>query len=60
MDRGLFDAANAAKARTHWLHGEPGNLALFEGGCNPVQFCCVPPLFHLGFSVPVIYWSTYL
>jgi len=48
MDRGLFDAANAAKARTHWLHGEPGNLALFEGGCNPVQFCCVPPLFHLG------------
>ena len=46
MDRGLFDAANAAKARTHWLHGEPGNLALFDG--NPVQFCCVPPLFHLG------------
>ena len=24
----------AAKARTHWLHGEePGNLALFEGNC---------------------------
>ena len=42
MDRGHFDAANAAKARTHWLHGEPGNLALFEG--NPVQFCCVPPV----------------
>ena len=41
MDRGLFDAANAAKARTHWLHGEPGNLALCEG--NPVQFCCVLP-----------------
>ena len=27
MDRGLFDAANAAKARTHWLHGEPGHGA---------------------------------
>ena len=31
MDRGLFDAANAAKARTHWLHGRPGNLALDDG-----------------------------
>ena len=53
MDRGLFDAANAAKARTHWLHGEPGNLALFDGKFdgNPVQCCCVPPvpfLFVLG------------
>ena len=24
-------AANAAKARTHWLHGRPGNLALIDG-----------------------------
>ena len=53
MDRGLFDAANAAKARTHWLHGRPGNLALIDEQvqfcCNcpasvQVQFCCVPPL----------------
>ena len=54
VDRGNFDAANAAKARTHWLHGRPGNLALIdESGlqfcCNcpasvQVQFCCVPPL----------------
>ena len=45
MDRGHFDAANAAKARTHWLHGEPGNLALIDGDCPnsvQVQFCCVP------------------
>ena len=57
MDRGHFDAANAAKARTHWLHGDPGNLALFEGGCNSVQFCCVPPLFHLGLLSVVIYFG---
>ena len=45
MDRGLFDAANAAKARTHWLHGEPGNLALFDiGGSGLVELCCVPPV----------------
>ncbi len=45
MDRGLFDAANAAKARTHWLHGGPGNLALFDMGISgQLQFCCVPPL----------------
>ena len=45
MDRGLFDAANAAKARTHWLHGRPGNLALFDMGISgQLQFCCVPPL----------------
>ena len=46
MDRGLFDAANAARARTQWMHGEPGNLALVDGKFdgNPVQFCCVPPL----------------
>ena len=44
MDRGLFDAANAAKARTHWLRGEPGNLALIDGGGNPVENCCVLPL----------------
>ena len=44
MDRGLFDAANAAKARTHWLRGEPGNLALTGGGGHPVEVCCVPPL----------------
>jgi hypothetical protein len=49
MDRGLFDAAKAARARTHWLHGgEPGNLALFDGDGhrpgNPVEDCCVPPL----------------
>ena len=24
LDRGHFDAANAAKARTHWVHGRPG------------------------------------
>ena len=51
MDRGLFDAANAAKARTHCLRGEPGNLALIDGGGNPVENCCVlplvPPLFVL-------------
>ena len=47
MDRGHFDAANAAKARTHWLHGRPGNLALIDGDCPcsvQVRFCCVPPL----------------
>ena len=44
MDRGLFDAANAAKARTHWLHGGPGNLAAQPGDHAVVQFCCVPPL----------------
>ena len=47
MDRGLFDAANAAKARAHWLHGRPGNLALIDGDCPAsveVQFCCAPPL----------------
>ena len=45
MDRGHFDAANAAKARTHWLHGEPGNLALFDmGGSGLVELCCVPPV----------------
>ena len=44
MDRGHFDAANAAKARTHWLRGEPGNLALIDGGGNPVENCCVLPL----------------
>ena len=45
MDRGLFDAANAAKARTNWLHGGPGNLALFDMGISgQLQFCCVPPL----------------
>ena len=53
MDRGHFDAANAAKARTHWLHGGPGNLALIDGDCPnsvQVQFCCVPP-FHTFCSV---------
>ena len=55
MDRGHFDAANAAKARTHWLYGNPGGLGLSNGfdspdrSCTPrpnsvqVQFCCVPP-----------------
>ena len=55
MDRGHFDAANAAKARTHWLYGRPGKLGLSNGfdspdkSCSPrpnsvqVQFCCVPP-----------------
>ena len=55
MDRGHFDAANAAKARTHWLYGNPGGLGLSNGfdspdkSCSPrpnsvqVQFCCVPP-----------------
>ena len=51
MDRGFFDAAKAARARTHWLHGEePGNLALVEG--NPVQFCCVLP-FCTFYSVAI-------
>ena len=55
MDRGHFDAANAAKARTHWLYGRPGKLGLSNGFDSPdrscthrsnsvqVQFCCVPP-----------------
>jgi len=55
MDRGHFDAANAAKARTHWLYGNPGGLARSDGmdstdrSCTDrpnsvqVQFCCVPP-----------------
>ena len=44
VDRGHFDAANAAKARTHWLHGGPGNLASQHLDHAMVQFCCVPPL----------------
>ena len=54
MDRGLFDAANAAKARTHWLHGRPGNLGRTGGmdegtigteGAVLTELCCVPPVF---------------
>ena len=44
MDCGLFDAANAAKARTHWLHGSPGTSHQ-EG---TVQFCCVLPFSFYG------------
>lgn len=53
VDRKLFDAANATKARTHFCWGMPGSL---EGGSNEPparisQFmvgfaeglCCVPP-----------------
>ena len=55
MDRGLFDAANAAKARTHWLHGRPGNLGrtggmdegtiALGGGAVLTELCCVPPVW---------------
>ena len=50
MDRGLFDAANAAKARTHWVHGRPGGLGVTDGvgpSTIPTQFCCVPPFWSL-------------
>ena len=53
LDRKLFDAANAAKARTHFCWGRPGSLA---GGYNDPHariqqdmvgfaegLCCVPP-----------------
>ena len=55
VDRGNFDAANAAKARTHWLHGKPGNLGrtggmdegtiALGGGAVLTELCCVPPVF---------------
>ena len=48
VDRGLFDAANAAKARTHWVHGRPGGLGVTDGvgpSAIPTQFCCVPPFW---------------
>ncbi len=46
VDRGLFDAANAAKARTHWLHGRPGSLGREGAGEGAIltEGCCVPPL----------------
>ena len=50
VDRGLFDAANAAKARTHWVHGRPGGLGVTDGvgpSTIPTQFCCVPPFWSL-------------
>ena len=56
VDRKLFDAANAAKARTHFCWGRPGSLA---GGSNEPQvpclglaegLCCVFPSPVLGFS----------
>ncbi len=58
VDRKLFDAANAAKARTHFCWGRPGSLA---GVSNEPQvpclglaegLCCVFPMtMHmLGFS----------
>ena len=45
LDRKLFDAANAAKARTHFCWGRPGSLA---GGSNEplsllAEVCCVFP-----------------
>jgi len=58
MDRGLFDAANAAKARTHWLHGEPGNLALKDRD-TMVQFCCVLPLYALGLFMGCLFGSLF-
>ena len=55
VDRGNFDAANAAKARTHWLHGKPGNLGrtggmdegtiALGGGAVLTELCCVPPVW---------------
>ena len=55
VDRGHFDAANAAKARTHWLHGRPGNLGRTGGtgegtialgeGAVLTELCCVPPVW---------------
>ena len=55
VDRGHFDAANAAKARTHWLHGRPGNLGrtggmdegtiALGGGAVLTELCCVPPVW---------------
>ena len=57
MDRGLFDAANAAKARTHCLRGEPGNLALIDGGGNPVENCCVLPLVAPCFVLACLFES---
>ena len=56
VDRKLFDAANAAKARTHFCWGRPGSLA---GVSNEPQvpclglaegLCCVFPSPVLGFS----------
>ena len=56
LDRKLFDAANAAKARTHFCWGRPGSLA---GVSNEPQvpclglaegLCCVFPSPVLGFS----------
>ena len=54
VDRKLFDAANAAKARTHFCWGRPGSLA---GGSNEPQvpclglaegLCCVVPFAGAG------------
>ena len=54
VDRKLFDAANAVKARTHFCWGRPGSLA---GGSNEPQvpclglaegLCCVVPFAGAG------------
>ena len=50
VDRGLFDAANAAKARTHWVHGRPGGLGATDGvgpATIPTLLCCVPPVWSV-------------
>ena len=45
VDRKLFDAANAAKARTHILRGMPGSLQQDSSNIAsiPEKFCCVFP-----------------
>ena len=50
VDRTLFDAANAAKAKSYFCQGGPGTLEGSEGGmppgaCGPAaeSFCCVIP-----------------
>ncbi len=46
VDRKLFDAANAAKARTHILRGMPGSLQQKDYpniASIPEKFCCVFP-----------------
>ena len=50
VDRALFDAANAAKAKSHFCQGRPGTLQGSEGGdsqrpgqcaaCSPGRFTC--------------------
>ena len=70
VDRKLFDAANAAKARTHFCWGRPGSLAggSNEPGPGPKMgilgvaegFCCVPPWTGHMLAVSPFFLSAFL